>query len=347
MSHRWNHTGRCAASAAIRRGISILTLFLLTLTAPLRVQAQLMDRIMERVDTLLEVINSTPRDSVYLEKPAQKWTIRALTNVGNSSVFLHDIPLEYEGTFSTHMKGKVRHTLTLSANYRGLSAAVSFNPAMLLGRKSSLQLNLTAYGNHYGVEVHYENENKLSGKGSGVGQHWNIESGFSQNTFTVSGYWAFNYRRFSYPAAFTQSWIQKRSAGSVLLGATFNSSHLMVDEQDWDALNVRSAEVKTLTFGAGYAYNFVPRKRWLIHGSLIPMLMLWNEKVIHGTTYGRVLSTNFPEYSVRGTLAVVRYYDRFFLGGNLLYVYTYSKLEQGMSMVVGRWRVRALVGVRF
>ena len=323
-----------------------LILLSLSLMCPLKAHGQ-KRTIVERVDSLLSLFNSAPHDSAYMAKPSTKWMIRALGNVGNTSTYLHLVPMDDSGMFRADLRGKVRHTMTLSANYRGLSASVSFNPAVILGKRPSLQLNLSAYSNHYGVEVHYENLNRLSGKASRMDYSWAMDNAFDQNTLTISGYWAFNYKRFSYPAAFTQSWIQKKSAGSVMLGAMYNSSTMFLDESNWDLLNVKDSEMRTLAVGAGYAYNFVPRQKWLIHGSLIPMLMLWNEKVIHGTTSGRVLGTSFPEFSVRGTLAVVRYYDRFFLGGNLLYVYTYSKLEKGMNMINGRWRTRLLVGVRF
>ena len=36
-------------------------------------------------------------------------------------------------------------------------------------------------------------------------------------TLNVNAFYVFNYRRFSYPAAFSQSYIQRRSAGSFLL----------------------------------------------------------------------------------------------------------------------------------
>ena len=38
---------------------------------------------------------------------------------------------------------------------------------------------------------------------------------------TLNAYYAFNGRRFSYPAVFSQSWMQKRSCGSLMLGASF------------------------------------------------------------------------------------------------------------------------------
>lgn len=44
----------------------------------------------------------------------------------------------------------------------------------------------------------------------------------------LTGYYTFNHRRFSYPAAFTQSYIQRRSAGSWLAGISYQSSRTLL-----------------------------------------------------------------------------------------------------------------------
>ena len=60
---------------------------------------------------------------------------------------------------------------------------------------------------------------------------------FGGLTSTIKGfnlYYIFNHRRFSYPAAFSQSTIQRRSAGSPLLGIGYTQHSLDVN---WGELN--------------------------------------------------------------------------------------------------------------
>lgn len=100
-------------------------------------------------------------------------------------------------------------------------------------------------------------------------------------------YYIFNHRKFSYPAAYSQSTVQRRSAGSVLLGIGYTRHSL---EVDWDQLSElvdkklgSSADGvarvdSSLAFGkvkytdisvsGGYAYNWVFAKNWLVNASL-------------------------------------------------------------------------------
>lgn len=112
---------------------------------------------------------------------------------------------------------------------------------------------------------------------------------FGGLTSTIKGlniYYIFNHRRFSYPAAFSQSTVQRRSAGSPLIGIGYTKHTLSVD---WNALNqlisdrlgpnAEKAQLdSTMMFGkvqytdfavsGGYAYNWVFARNWLLAASL-------------------------------------------------------------------------------
>ena len=112
---------------------------------------------------------------------------------------------------------------------------------------------------------------------------------FNGLTSSIKGfnvYYIFNHRRFSYPAAFSQSTVQRRSAGSPLLGLGLTRHTLSVDWEKLDTLvsqrlNIDRSEIpvdSALLFGdirytdlsltAGYAYNWVFARNWLLAGSL-------------------------------------------------------------------------------
>lgn len=99
-------------------------------------------------------------------------------------------------------------------------------------------------------------------------------------------YYIFNHRKFSYPAAYSQSTVQRKSAGSMLLGIGYTRHTL---ELDWDKLGnlvddklgksqdgesyidkeMDMAKVKytDVSLTCGYAYNWVFAKNWLFNAS--------------------------------------------------------------------------------
>nr|WP_314155149.1 DUF4421 domain-containing protein [Prevotella pallens] len=105
---------------------------------------------------------------------------------------------------------------------------------------------------------------------------------------TVKGfniYYIFNHRRFSYPAAFSQSTIQRKSAGSPLIGIGYTKHTLRIDWPEFYQLvykylkmEGRYEDIKkslereelrytNFTVSGGYAYNYVFARNWLLAGS--------------------------------------------------------------------------------
>lgn len=96
-------------------------------------------------------------------------------------------------------------------------------------------------------------------------------------------YYIFNHGRFSYPAAFAQSTIQKISCGSWLAGFGYNSNSLEFDYKKLQdvfdeklkgntvqidsGLMFNSAQYYDVNVSAGYAYNWVFARNWLLCGS--------------------------------------------------------------------------------
>ena len=104
-------------------------------------------------------------------------------------------------------------------------------------------------------------------------------------TFFLSGYVALNRRKFSMPAAFNASFIQRKSAGSALIVADFIYSRMALLS---DALvsrtgGVNEMELYQIAIGAGYGYNYTPNKgKFLLHVSATPMLAVLNRMIITG-----------------------------------------------------------------
>ncbi len=105
------------------------------------------------------------------------------------------------------------------------------------------------------------------------------------STYTVSAnvYYVFNHRKFSYPAAYNQSTVQKKSAGSFILGFRYDRQRINLDydklpdvlktNDDIDThLDFKNLSYHSYTINAGYAYNWVPARNLLLAVSLTPAI---------------------------------------------------------------------------
>jgi hypothetical protein len=95
----------------------------------------------------------------------------------------------------------------------------------------------------------------------------------------LAGYYVFNHRRFSYPAAFTQSYIQRRSAGSWLAGISYQGGTIETTD-DLKARSPKSPDIQIrighIGIGGGYGYNLVLGQKWLLHLSILPTFVVYN-----------------------------------------------------------------------
>lgn len=117
--------------------------------------------------------------------------------------------------------------------------------------------------------------------GTPEGKRSALLEGFRYSTILIDGYWALNPRRFSFPAALSQSKRQKRSAGSILIGAAIAVDLFEIEDQtvleDGDLERGLGGQY---LLGAGYGYNWVPGGgRLLVHASMIPMFPLGDKDV--------------------------------------------------------------------
>ena len=108
-----------------------------------------------------------------------------------------------------------------------------------------------------------------------------LERPVRTRTVLCDAYYMFNGKRFSYAAAYDQSVIQKRSAGSLMAGALFYYSHVnYAEDENADFIllmdNIGRIKQWQVSLGAGYAYNLVPCKGLLISAMAMPMLTVYD-----------------------------------------------------------------------
>ena len=308
--------------------------------------------ILHRVDSILTLnYRKGDIDTAYIVRPATKWTVMARMNVSGAKIKAEGIdrsawPLGSNGDerhFEAVMEANRKATLSMGVSYLGLSLSVSLNPAKLMGRYHDYELNFNSYGRRFGFDIIYQNAKNFTGWHDHEGmERIELPDGLlSVKTLNLNAFYIFNSRRFSYPAAFSQSYIQRRSAGSFLLAASGMGQHATLD---WD--QEMQLKMTNIGVGAGYGYNYVPGRGWLLHISALPTFIVYSNTSM---TFGdsRVpLHYHFPEVIITGRGAVVRQWSNVFLGMSMVYNFTNIGHKENLTLHNTKWRIRTFFGLR-
>ena len=162
-------------------------------------------------------------DTMYITRPKTKWTLTGRLNVSGAKLQLEGMDMGVP--FKSEMTADYKSTFSIGVNYLGVSLSLSLNPAKLMGKYNDYELNLNSYSNRWGFDFIYQDASNFAGwyETDDVSGKSRIDlppEVLKVKALNVNAYYAFNHRRFSYPAAFSQSYIQRRSAGSFLLAVS-------------------------------------------------------------------------------------------------------------------------------
>lgn len=191
--------------------------------------------------------------------------------------------------------------------------------------------------------------------------------GFKSSIKGFNLYYIFNHRKFSYPAAYSQSTCQRKSAGSMLLGIGYMRHTLDVD---WDKLSSLVDEKlgkkedgisridSTLTFSkvkysdisvsCGYAYNWVFAKNFLFNASL--SIGLAYNKSRSDTEHSRldIHDFSFNNFNLDGIgrFGIVWNNTKWYAGAStVIHTYNYKKEQFSTNSSFGSLNI--YVGVNF
>ena len=321
--------------------------FLLLLVVAVPVVAQSHDKVVrKRIDSLITArYFSGDYDTAYIGRPRERLTLKLRGNLSGSNF---DIDRRIEGAVGRSRLGTDhKATISIGANYRGITAGLALNPASLSGRNKDYELNLNAYTNRYGIDVIYQASKTLSGNMTFNGSDLFLEKGMADmQVLNINGYWAFSGRRFSYPAAFTQSYVQKRSAGSWLVGFSYMGGRLKTTDKKFEGAPDFRVFVGHFALGGGYGYNLMLHKRLLLHLSVLPNLVVLNLNNIRIDGEKSPMRTRFPDFIFTERAAIVYYFSpKYFTGATFV---TSSSLlsDRRIDINYRKWRLRVFLGLR-
>ncbi len=288
----------------------------------------------------------SPVDSNYIIRPQGTWTFKIRYNLSGNHIKTKGYSTKEH--FTSEVESDIRHTTSFSATYRGITLGLAINPARITGKKHDFEININSYGNKYGFDYVYQNASTFHGKVVAPSGNISISTGTVKlRGVATSAYYVFNGKKFSLPAAFTQSYIQKHSAGSFFLGATYHGSSLFINNPAPSSNDIKRIRTSHAGINIGYGYNFVPPHNWLIHISLQPTIVLYSNNKLY--YYGEDVkkSNDWSDILFTGRLAVIHYFNKRYFGG-ITYNYNHSKTgdADNLSISNSRWFGRLIFGVR-
>jgi hypothetical protein len=303
----------------------------------------------ERMDSVLAArYYKIPYDTNYVVRPQGRLTLKVRMNQTGNSIHAKGT---VNGLYSkADLSTSHKTTFSLAAIYRGIGVGFAVNPAKWKGIYKDYEFNLNYYSNRLSLDLSYQRSESLAGdiKGDRGEQHL-LDEDLKMKVLNMVGYYAFNHRRFSFPAAFTQSYIQRRSAGSWLAGISYQGGSIettdKLKERNPNAPDVR-IYLGHIGIGGGYGYNWVLGEKWLLHFSMLPTFVVFNRNNM--TVNGVRKKAKHMRFNMifNERVAVVRNLSpRYFIGATLV---MNNSIFDDDAVVVNqnKWRARAFFGMR-
>ena len=303
----------------------------------------------ERVDsTLTARYYRSPFDTNYVVRPEGRLTLKLRMNQSDNDFHARGT---VNGIYSkADLKTSHKTTFAFVGIYRGIGVGVAVNPYKWSGVYKDYEFNFNYFSSRLSLDASYQRSTTLAGDIERGDNDSRLESGdVTLKVLNVAGYYVFNHRRFSYSAAFTQSYIQRRSAGSWLAGISYQGGSI----ETTDALKERNPNapdtriyIGHFGIGGGYGYNWVLGKRWLLHFSMLPTFVVYNRN--NFTVNGERKKAQRTRFNMifNERAAIVRNFSpRYFAGITL--AMNNSVFDDDVVVVnQNKWRARAFLGMR-
>ena len=247
---------------------------------------------LKRVQHYLDSTAKAKVDQRYIEVPDKPW--RVILNYKTNGVDVdYNQELDYPA-LNDHVEWQLcfeppmANSVGFWVGYRGTGLSYSYSLNKNAGRYFSFSSTGAKYGLTFRLRQFNISEVSFSAKEWEDGKqpqeyerNGNMPSPVSIRSVYLNGYYVFNGRRYSQAAAYNQSVIQRRSAGSFLIGATwYQSSFDYSDMSNYAfmmiAQGIHHIKVHQANIGFGYGYNFVPFRGLVINAMTMPTLSVYN-----------------------------------------------------------------------
>ncbi len=211
--------------------------------------------------------------------------------------------------------------------------------------------NLSFYTSKIGIDVFHRKTGedfkirKLSGfkhptTGDNIIPQHTLFDGISVEQTGINLYYIFNNKKFSYPAAYSQTTNQRISCGSFILGLNYSRQSFHMDATKFET-DIRETITPSMDFNqikyhdysinAGYSYNWVFAKNCLANISLTPALGYKRSRIKSDEEQSIFKNINADLVS---RIAIVYNNSRYFVGLSVV-SHTYTYRRDALSIING------------
>lgn len=292
----------------------------------------------------------TDIDTSYIEEQHFNWAVMAQSTWAYS---LYTIINEEKQSIRFQPESQIK--IGPYFGYRWMFAGYTFDISHL-SSDNRKEYDVSLYSNLAGIDLYYRKSGKQYYISSAnfrdgtdteplIGSRY---SGFKSSVRGFNFYYIFNHHKFSYPTAFSQSTVQRRSAGSVMAGISHTRHTLSVDwDQFYELIDdklgagtaasvvdttMHSTNIKydSYAISGGYAYNWVFARNWLLSAGAL-LGLAYNQS--RGSTEKSFINFRFRNFSIHNfnfdgifRLGLVWNNTRWFAGlSGLVHSFNYNK----------------------
>lgn len=254
--------------------------------------------------------------------------------------------------------------------WRWIFLGLSFDVKDILGKEKSpyekrrKEVAFNLYSAKFGVDLysrHTGSDFKITSYSNFDLQNDYVDThfkGFESKIKGLNAYWIFNHRKFSYPAAFSQSTNQRRSCGSLMAGFSYSQHRITFDQkllpeemqaQIKPSLQFHKLKYTDYNLSVGYGYNWVFAKNCLLNVSLLPAVGFKKARVddrsINDETGWKkwIKDVNFDLITRAG---ITWNNSKFYIGASLV-LHTYDYRKENFSMTNSFGSLRVYMGLNF
>lgn len=228
-------------------------------------------------------------------------------------------------------------------------------------KNKGTEFDLSLYSSKLGVDIFYRRTgnnyriHKIRGFYDEIPSDYSEDfSGLKVDIKGLNLYYIFNNRKFSYPAAFSQSTNQRRNAGTFIAGFSISKHNLDFDYQQLPAyiqermnpgMKVNKIKYTNANISFGYAYNWVFARNCLACLSLTPAIAYKASDVDAETQEGKAWYSKFNlDFLLRA--GVVYNNGKYFVGTSFVGK-NYNYHRNNFSLDNGFGTLQVYVGFNF
>ena len=178
-------------------------------------------------------------------------------------------------------------------------------------------------------------------------------SGLNSKCFGVDAQYIFNHRRYSWPAAFGENAVQRKSQGSWKLGFSYNRVEVNFNKEELSpyiaqridtTLLFNRVRYKDYAISLGYGYNWAFRKNCILAVSVLPSIGYRQSNIIESDNDHSILRRVSTDVFFRTSLF---WNNTKYFSGVVFDLHTYAYRQKKFSLTNSYGTIKYIMGFNF